>query len=89
MAGGCRLCAAVLTETFVDLGMSPLSGRYLTAERLDGAETLYPLHVRICPSCLLVQLPAYGPMAPDHPQATPAHADEKIMLVKRPIPPWT
>jgi hypothetical protein len=61
MAGGCRLCAAALTETFVDLGMAPLSGRCLTPERLDGAETLYPLHVRICPSCLLVQLPAYGP----------------------------
>ncbi len=31
------------------------------ADRLDAAETFYPLHVRICPSCLLVQLPAYVP----------------------------
>jgi C-methyltransferase-like protein/putative zinc binding protein/methyltransferase family protein len=61
MTGGCRLCAAALTETFVDLGMAPLSGRPLTADRLDAAETLYPLHVRICTACLLVQLPAYGP----------------------------
>ena len=31
------------------------------AERLDDAEFFYPLHVRICDSCLLVQLPAYVP----------------------------
>ncbi|GIG91775.1 class I SAM-dependent methyltransferase [Plantactinospora endophytica] len=55
----CRLCAAVLTETFVDLGMSPLCESYLSADRLDSAETFYPLHVRICSNCLLVQLPAY------------------------------
>jgi hypothetical protein len=57
----CRLCAKELTETFVDLGMSPLCESYLPAERLDVAETFYPLHVRICPGCLLVQLPAYVP----------------------------
>jgi SAM-dependent methyltransferase len=57
----CRLCARELTETFVDLGMSPLCESYLPADRLDAAETFYPLHVRICPGCLLVQLPAYVP----------------------------
>ncbi|GAB2936277.1 class I SAM-dependent methyltransferase [Micromonospora polyrhachis] len=57
----CRLCSTGLTETFVDLGMSPLCESYLPAERLDSAETFYPLHVRICPECLLVQLPAYVP----------------------------
>src|SRR3954462_9827451 len=57
----CRLCAKKLTETFVDLGMSPLCESYLPAERLDVAETFYPLHVRICAQCLLVQLPAYVP----------------------------
>lgn len=57
----CRLCDAQLTETFVDLGMSPLCESYVPADRLDGPETFYPLHVRICPSCLLVQLPAYVP----------------------------
>jgi hypothetical protein len=57
----CRLCARALTETFVDLGMSPLCESYLTADRLDAAETFYPLHVRICANCLLVQLPAYVP----------------------------
>ncbi len=39
--------------------MSPLCESYVPAEKLDAAETFYPLHVRICDSCLLVQLPAY------------------------------
>jgi C-methyltransferase C-terminal domain/Putative zinc binding domain/Methyltransferase domain len=46
-------------STFVDLGMSPLCESYLPAERLDDPETFYPLHVRLCNECLLVQLPAY------------------------------
>src|SRR6201996_9771020 len=57
----CRLCGAELTRTFVDLGMSPLCESYLPAERLDDPETFYPLHVRLCGDCLLVQLPAYVP----------------------------
>ncbi len=55
----CRLCDAKLTETFIDLGMSPLCESFLSADQLDSAETFYPLHVRICSECLLVQLPAY------------------------------
>jgi len=59
MCATCRLCGETLTETFVDLGMSPLCESYLRADQLDDAETFYPLHVRTCASCLLVQLPAY------------------------------
>ncbi|WP_040478843.1 class I SAM-dependent methyltransferase [Longispora albida] len=55
----CRLCGAALTDTFVDLGMSPLCESYLAGENLDERESFYPLHVRLCPECLLVQLPAY------------------------------
>ncbi len=55
----CRLCGELLTQTFVDLGMSPLCESYVSEDCLDQAETFYPLHVRQCPSCLLVQLPAY------------------------------
>ena len=55
----CRLCSAELSTTFVDLGMSPLCESYLSAEHLDDAEVFYPLHVRVCDSCLLVQLPDY------------------------------
>jgi hypothetical protein len=55
----CRLCGAEITRTFVDLGMSPLCESYVPAERLDEAEVFYPLHVLLCDTCLLVQLPAY------------------------------
>src|SRR5918997_482269 len=57
----CRLCGSPLTETFVDLGMSPLCESYLRDDQIDGAERFYPLHVRTCSNCLLVQLPAYVP----------------------------
>jgi hypothetical protein len=55
----CRICGAELTHTFVDLGMSPLCESYVSGEMLDQPEIFYPLHVRICDSCLLVQLPEY------------------------------
>ena len=57
----CRLCSAPLSRTFVDLGMSPPCESYISAEQLDQGETFYPLHVRVCEQCLLVQLPAYIP----------------------------
>jgi hypothetical protein len=55
----CRLCTAELRRTFVDLGMCPPCESYLSASQLDAPETFYPLHVRVCENCLLVQLPAY------------------------------
>jgi SAM-dependent methyltransferase len=55
----CRLCGAELTTTFVDLGSSPPCESYVAADQLDQPELFYPLHVRICDTCLLVQLPAY------------------------------
>ena len=39
--------------------MSPLCESYVSADNLDAMEKFYPLHVRICDSCLLVQLPPY------------------------------
>ena len=62
-APSCRLCGAPLTHTFVDLGMSPPCESYLSTGELDHGETFYPLHVRVCGVCLLVQLPAY--LTPD------------------------
>jgi SAM-dependent methyltransferase len=53
------LCGEDLTRTFVDLGVSPLCESYVAEEHLDEPELFYPLHVRVCSSCLLVQLPAY------------------------------
>jgi SAM-dependent methyltransferase len=42
--------------------MSPLCESYVLQEQLDDAEIFYPLHVRLCEDCLLVQLPAYVPV---------------------------
>ncbi len=53
----CRFCGFELRHTFVDLGMSPLCESYVTEEQLESVERFYPLHVRVCESCLLVQLP--------------------------------
>jgi hypothetical protein len=39
--------------------MSPLCERYVTAEQLNGMEAFYPLHVRLCHQCFLVQLEQY------------------------------
>src|SRR3954447_12264415 len=52
----CRFCAAPLRTTFVDLGISPLCESYVPRERLGAMEPFYPLHVRVCDQCLLVQL---------------------------------
>ncbi|WP_347258889.1 class I SAM-dependent methyltransferase [Methylocaldum sp.] len=52
----CRSCGDKLTESFCDLGMSPPSNAYLTADRLDKAEAFFPLHAYVCKKCLLVQL---------------------------------
>lgn len=53
----CRFCETHLDCTFVDLGMSPLANSYLNAERLHHMEPFYPLHVYVCRTCYLVQLP--------------------------------
>ena len=57
MVPSCRFCAAPLTHTFVDLGCSPLANALLASDQLDAMELYYPLHVRVCEHCLLVQLP--------------------------------
>jgi SAM-dependent methyltransferase len=52
----CRFCRTPLTHTFLDLGRQPLANSYLTAEQLAaGTEQAYPLHVRVCDRCFLVQ----------------------------------
>ena len=39
--------------------MSPLCESYVPADKLQAAESFYPLHVYICDQCLLVQLPIH------------------------------
>jgi SAM-dependent methyltransferase len=57
----CRSCGAPLDRVFVDLGDTPPSQAFLPADKLDAPEPRYPLDVRICDHCLLVQLPEYVP----------------------------
>lgn len=58
-APACRHCGAPLSETFVDLGMSPLVQSFVRADQLDEMEPHFPLHVRVCSDCRLVQLRDY------------------------------
>src|SRR5882672_9413056 len=55
----CRFCGCNLVRTFVDLGMSPLCERFLSANELNQMEPFYPLHVYVCENCFLVQLQEY------------------------------
>jgi SAM-dependent methyltransferase len=55
----CRFCHAPLKQTFVDLGSSPLCQRHIEPEQLNDMEPFYPLHVRVCERCWLVQLEEY------------------------------
>ena len=56
MPSKCRFCNHLLKQTFVDLGMSPLSNSYLKLEQINHAEKFYPLHTYVCENCFLVQL---------------------------------
>lgn len=56
----CRHCGVPLTHTFLDLGHAPPSNAYLTAEDLSRPETYYPLRVKVCDQCWLVQTEDYA-----------------------------
>ena len=51
----CRHCAKKLEATFVDLGFAPPSNAYLTEDAVSRPETYYPLKVKVCEDCWLVQ----------------------------------
>ena len=53
----CRFCDAPLELTVVDLGVSPPCQSLVAPEQLDEMERFYPLHVRACTRCWLVQIP--------------------------------
>lgn len=55
----CRHCAALLAESFCDLGMSPFANSYVAPDRTGGMEPFFPLHARVCTGCWLVQLPEF------------------------------
>ena len=51
----CRHCSAPLENVFLDLGFAPPSNAYLSKEDLSKPEIYYPLKVRVCEQCWLVQ----------------------------------
>ena len=51
----CRHCDSILELDLIDLGSAPLSNGYLTKEQLSQGEITYPLRVKVCESCYLVQ----------------------------------
>lgn len=51
----CRFCSTPLTTTLCDLGSMPLANDYRLPDDKN-PERSFPLHARVCPSCLLVQV---------------------------------
>jgi hypothetical protein len=62
--GLCRFCNSQLTETFADLGVTPLSNSYLRSSDIHKMEPFYPLQAQVCGKCLLVQLEQFE--SPEH-----------------------
>ena len=56
----CRHCASPLKHTFLDLGFAPPSNAYLTADDFARPEKYYPLKVKVCDQCWLVQTEDYA-----------------------------
>jgi hypothetical protein len=56
----CRHCQSNLENIFLDLGFAPPSNSYLTKEKLQAPEITYPLKLRDCTQCGLVQTEDYA-----------------------------
>lgn len=56
----CRHCHTALTHTFLDLGFAPPSNAYLQAEDLMRVESYFPLKIKVCDTCWLVQTEDYA-----------------------------
>jgi SAM-dependent methyltransferase len=54
----CRLCDSDRLISVLDLGATPPCEAFLTADELDLPESTFPLHLRLCEDCLLLQIPA-------------------------------
>ena len=56
----CRHCAKPLNFTFIDLGFAPASNAYLYNEDLNKPEKFFPLKLKVCTDCWLVQTEDYA-----------------------------
>ena len=55
----CRHCTTPLEHTFLDLGFAPPSNAYLISADLARPEKYYPLKIKVCDQCWLVQTEDY------------------------------
>jgi len=51
----CRHCKAPMPRVFLDLGHAPPSNAYLAPQALNAPELTFPLRLRVCEACWLVQ----------------------------------
>jgi SAM-dependent methyltransferase len=56
----CRHCGNHLRHDFLDLGFAPPSNAYLTADDLVRPESYFPLRLKVCEECWLVQTEDYA-----------------------------
>lgn len=56
----CRHCASELRCDFLDLGSAPPSNAYLTKDALSKPEVYFPLRLKVCEECWLVQTEDYA-----------------------------
>lgn len=56
----CRHCGEPLKHTFLDLGFAPPSNSYLGEAELTVPEIYFPLKLKVCDSCWLVQTEDYA-----------------------------
>jgi hypothetical protein len=56
----CRFCKSQVDTVLVDLGFAPPSNAFLNKEDMSHPEIYYPLRVRVCESCWLVQTEDYA-----------------------------
>ena len=51
----CRSCSSANLIDFCDLGQAPLSNSLISAFQLEQNEVWYPLKIKVCVECFLVQ----------------------------------
>ena len=60
MTSLCRHCRASMPHLFLDLGHAPPSNAFLAPEDLNAPEMTFPLRLRVCDACHLVQTEDYA-----------------------------
>jgi hypothetical protein len=80
----CRLCESKRLLGVLDLGATPLCEKFLTVDELDLPEPTFPLRLRLCEDCLLLQIPALiRPASPfrEYPQFS-SFSDSSVQYAK-------